>query len=128
MRPQIISWTNSQRTQSFFLCFHKEANIKTKNHNLTIQTSRIHLKGALPSTQVLTIAYIYKSETHYTDTKCTPMPGRKDGLCDGVEGGPNTSALMTPRWDHLFSDKKAQGWEKERKIRRPGDVGRGGSR
>lgn len=54
------------------------------------------------------------------------MPGRKDGLCDGVEGGPDTSVLMTPRWDHLFSDKRAQGWEKERKIRRPGDVGRGG--
>lgn len=29
-----------------------------------------------------------------------------------VEGGPNTSVLMTPRWDHLFPDKRAQGWEK----------------
>lgn len=73
------------------------------------------LKGALPSTQVFPVAYIYKFEIHYTDIKCPPMPGRKDGLCDRVEGGLNTSVLMTPRWDHLFSDKGAQGWEKKKK-------------
>lgn len=41
------------------------------------------------------------------------MPGRKDELCDREEGGLNTSVLMTPCWDHLFPDKRAQGWEKK---------------
>ena len=70
------------------------------------------------------VAYIYKFEIHYTGIKCTPTLGRKDELCDRVEGGLNTSVLMTPRWDHLFPDKRAQGWEKKKNIRRPGDVGR----
>lgn len=48
---------------------------------------------------------------------------KKDELYDRVEGGLNTSVLMTPCWDHLFPDKRAQGWEKKN-IRRPGDVGR----
>lgn len=81
-------------------------------------------KSAFPLTQVVPIAHIYKFETHYTSIKCTPMPGRKDGLHDRVEGGLNTSVLMTPRWDHLFPDKRAQGWEKKENIRRPGDIGR----
>lgn len=41
------------------------------------------------------------------------MLGRKDELYDRVEGGLNTSVLMTPCWDHLFPDKRAQGWEKK---------------
>lgn len=43
------------------------------------------------------------------------------GLHDKVEGGLNTSVLKTPCWDHLFPDKRAQGWEKST-IRHPGDV------
>lgn len=39
------------------------------------------------------------------------MLGRKE-LYDSVEGGLNTSILMTACWDHLFPDKRAQGWEK----------------
>lgn len=38
---------------------------------------------------------------------------KKDKLYDKVEGGLNTSVLMTPCWDHLFPDKRAQGWEKK---------------
>lgn len=69
------------------------------------------------------IAYIYKFELHYTGIKCTPMLGRKDGLCDRVEGGLNTSVLVTPCWDHLFPNKRAQRVGKKN-VRRPGDVGR----
>lgn len=80
------------------------------------------LKSAFPAAQVVPIAYIYKFEIHYTGIKCTPMFGRKDELYDRVEGGLNTSVLMTPCWAHLFPDKRAQGWEKKN-LRRPGDVG-----
>lgn len=77
------------------------------------------------------LLYIFTFELHYTSIKCAPTPGRKDGLLDRVEGGLNTSVLMTPCWDHLFPDKRAQGWEKKEDIRRPVDIGRvarGGSR
>jgi len=50
------------------------------------------------------------------------MLGRKDKLCDRVEGGLNTSVLMTPCWDHLFPDKRAQGWKKKRNLRQQGGV------
>ena len=70
------------------------------------------------------IAYIYKFEKHYTGIKCTPRLGRKDELCDRVEGGLNTSVLMTPCCDHLFPDKRAQGWERK-SIRRAGRCGKG---
>lgn len=54
------------------------------------------------------------------------MPGRKDGLHDRVEGGLSTSVLMTPRWDHLFPDKRAQGWEKKREYKTPRRHRKGG--
>lgn len=69
------------------------------------------------------IAFIYKFEIHNTSIKCTPMLGRKDRRNDRVEGGLNTSVLMTPCCDHLFPHKRAQGWEK-RIEGGQGDVGR----
>lgn len=39
-----------------------------------------------------------------------------------MEGGLYTSVLTIPCWDHLFAERRAQGWEK-RNIRHPGDVG-----
>lgn len=109
--------------------YRKWSNMKVK---MSSSFNRSSLLGHFPrpvkelslSTQVFSLAYIFTFELHYTSIKCTPTPGRKDGLLDRVEGGLNTSVLMTPCWDHLFPDKRAQGWEKKEDIRRPGDMGR----
>ena len=70
------------------------------------------IKKCFPWDTIGPLLNIYKFEMHYSGIKCTQMPGRKDELCDREEGGLNTSVLMTPCWDHLFPDKRAQGWKK----------------
>jgi len=51
------------------------------------------------------------------------MHTRKEKLYDRVEGGPNTSVLMTPCWHHLFPGKRAQGWGRKKEYKTAGRCG-----